>query len=304
MRNWCIVLLLMCCVSVGAQQIVDRSAKKRPEWYGTTRQGFLVVTGVDSDLQKAQQKTLNEVKLQILQSVAQNVTYSNEMMTELLTQNQDVQTTTSFREQGTTRVANLPFLTGIALSRAADSYWELQRDKQSGEMQYAFCLLYPYSDADYQELKAQFDELEGRMEKVVSDAEAAKDNIADAETIGETVDKLTTAYNYFIDGRRRSWTKQTIEAYNALYSQMAIKTEKIGRAKYLCRLTLGGSKINCSTQPKFRSECASDLKCESADGEFILTFDDSDCIADEPNSISITLRLDGHLIKSQLRIDR
>lgn len=166
MRNWCIVLLLMCCVSVGAQQIVERSAKKRPEWYGTTRQGFLVVTGVDSDLQKAQQKTLNEVKLQILQSVAQNVTYSNEMMTELLTQNQDVQTTTSFREQGTTRVANLPFLTGITLSRAADSYWELQRDKQSGEMQYAFCLLYPYSDADYQELKAQFDELEGRMEKV------------------------------------------------------------------------------------------------------------------------------------------
>lgn len=68
-------------------KIIDKSAKKAPEWLGTATEGFLVVTVRANSLADAQSKALDEITERIIKSVASNVTVSQTNVASEVTTN-------------------------------------------------------------------------------------------------------------------------------------------------------------------------------------------------------------------------
>lgn len=290
MKKLLFLTFLLLSTNINAQKIIDRSQKKRPDWYGVTRSGFLIVSASSTDLESAKQKSLTELKVQILQSVAQHIEYSTETIVEQLTHNQEVSSNIILKRTGAIHVADLPFISGISLSNATDSYWELSEDKTTGERAYVFSVLYPYSQTDFQALKSQFEKLDSNMEKIVYEGLDSIDKVESIEDIEDKITQLRMAQGYFFDNKRKKWSQNVLLSYKRLFSQLSFVSKKISKGKYQLWLNLNGRNIRCAIIPKLKSDCASNLQCSVENGQYMISFDDSDCIAGEENIISITLR--------------
>ena len=71
-------LLFSLTSTVSAQfKVVDKSSKKAPAWYQQMVADYLIVSAHEPTLEEAQAACLQEVKKQIIQAVAQNITFQN-----------------------------------------------------------------------------------------------------------------------------------------------------------------------------------------------------------------------------------
>ena len=70
------LLLAACCMTLAQDKVVERSAKKTPEWLNQANDGAFVVTVTASSLADAQVKAMTEVTERIILSVASNVSVS------------------------------------------------------------------------------------------------------------------------------------------------------------------------------------------------------------------------------------
>lgn len=281
-----------------SQKVTERSPKKRPDWVGITRQDYLIVSAIDADLENAKQKCLASVKVQMLESVAQNVEYSTETLVEQFTHNQDVESNISFRQQGKTSVVNLPYISGITLAKAEESYWE--KITENGENYYVFSLLYPYKNSDYQTLKNEFEKLDTEMEDVVRRYEGKLHDLKSVEEIQQRKDELKLAYDYFFDAKRRAWVANVINQYQKLFANLTVESKCVERCRYQCWITLGGNKIKSAVIPTMKAECATRMKCVTDGETYIVTFSDEDCIEDESNFINMTFKWKERTLKHKL----
>lgn len=288
------------CFEAAAQRVIDRSQKKRPDWIGKIEKNHLIVSATADDLESAMQKSLASVKIQMLESVAQNIEYATETLIEQFTRNQEVESNITFRQQGKTNVVNLPYLSGISLSKAEASYWELVSDNSTKEKTYIFYLLYPYASSDYQALKNEFDRLDAQMVEVVKKHEEALLDIESVDAIGAALDELFLAYEYFFDKQRRSRTNNVIRSYQKIYANLSMESKRIARHAFQCRITFKGNPLTCSTLPTLQAACASRLKCTTDSETYTVTFSDEDCIEDEPNYIELIFRWNPYTLKHKL----
>lgn len=284
-------------VDADAQKVTERSRKNRPEWIGGTQKEYLIVSARGKDLESAKQKCLAAVKVQMLESVAQNIEYSTETLVEQFTHNEEVESNISFRQKGKTSVVNLPYISGISLANAEDSYWEKVADETDC---YIFHLLYPYSTSDYRTLKEEFDKLDAEMDNLVRKHENTIADIRSVEEIESGIEALFIAQEYFFDAKRRAWTGHVMERYRQLFARLAVESECVGKCRFRCWITLDGNVLKSSVIPVMKAACASRLQC-TTDGEtYIVSFSDEDCIEDEPNYINLTFRWKEYTLKHKL----
>ena len=92
----------------------------------------MIVSASGTTMQEAMQKALNEVTEQIIRAVANNVTVrQTNTMSETVT-GSGIESSDVYTYLSSMNSANLPFLKGITLSKAEESYWEKLRDKRTG----------------------------------------------------------------------------------------------------------------------------------------------------------------------------
>lgn len=297
-----IVGLCLCLfpVSLFSQHVIERSMKKRPEWVGTTMQGYLIVSASANELEYAKQKCLTSIKVQMLESIAQNVEYSTETLIEQITQNQNVETNIAFKQKGKTTVVNLPYLTGISLSKAESSYWELCYDKETQERFYTFSVLYPYPEREYQSLKKDFEKMDGEIVDMVKGCEMRIQRQTNLDEAENDLVKLDLAKEYFFDKARILWVDSVIELYKRFFSNIMVDSELVSDNCYRCHLKNNGVLLSCSVVPRLKSECATDVKCFIDKGVYLVTFSNEDCIEDEHNYIELNFRFSLCNIKHKL----
>lgn len=299
-RFFTLIFLSTYAICMYSQQIVERSAKKRPSWIGQVKEGYLITSATAPTLEEAQRKCMSSVKIQMLESVAQNIEYSSEILVEQLTHNDEVQSNISFSQKGKTNVANLPYISGISLSNASEAYWEHIRDKETGESYYTYSLLYPFTNADYQKLKSDFDALDKAMVNVMQRIEENIHNVNSVDSIESDIDKLESVRDYFFDKNRKAKANLLIEQHKRLLYKLNIESKRIERCKYRCWLTLDGKTIECSSLPKCKSETAIKIKTVIDEGSFVITFSDEECVNDDDNYIDIVLKLKHNTLKHRL----
>ena len=114
--------MLFSVVSLSAAvKVVERSYKKAPVWLNTMETEYIITSAVADDLERAKALCMDNIRTQVIESVAQNVqsssasTLSQETMTSGITDFVD-----NFSSTFKTQAATVPFLTGISASKAED----------------------------------------------------------------------------------------------------------------------------------------------------------------------------------------
>ena len=300
-----LALASMLCQTASAEdKVIDKSAKRVPEWLTGPAEGFLVVTVDAPSISKAQKLALDEVTERILRSVASNVSIEqrNEI-SETAVDGSVASSNDSFTLTSRIKSANLPFLKGISLSKATDVYWVRLRDKKTGAERYEYSVKYPFSRMDQRMLQAEFEELEAEKEAELDELERQADNITSLDDISAGLAGCDALAEYFVDNVRAAKVKSLKTRYNNMYKAIGILGTVTGKGTAECALCINGRAVRCGLMPAVTSNCASDINVTPSDGMYRITYDTSDCLPDEENYITVTFRVRGKRIEHRMSLN-
>ena len=115
-------LLFSLTSTVSAQfKVVDKSSKKAPAWYQQMVADYLIVSAHEPTLEEAQAACLQEVKKQIIQAVAQNITFSESSnLNQKLEGEEITEFVDTYSSTTDVKAATVPFIQGISLSKVEE----------------------------------------------------------------------------------------------------------------------------------------------------------------------------------------
>lgn len=290
-------------IGMAAQtKVIDKSAKKAPDWVNGAVDGYLVVTVEASTLADAQQKSIQLVTERIIQSVATSVSVSQSNEMSSVSIDGSVEEKEAFRQVSKMKSANLPFLKGISPAKIEDIYWIKVQDKATKREHYEYSVKYPYTKAEQRQLEQEFEKLDAEK---MAELESLKKNInslGSIEEIKSSILQLNTLKEYFFDDVRQSQVDGLIAQYKDLYSAIAISGSLVEEGKLECQMLLNGRPVRVATVPKVTSNCASQIKTRQAGDKFTITYDAVDCLPEEENFINVEFRINGKRIDSKFLI--
>ncbi len=287
-------------------KVVERSEKKVPVWVGKMETGYIVTSAVADDLERAKSLCMDQVRSQVIESVAQNVqvssesTLSQETMTEGITDFVD-----NFSSTFKTQAATVPFLSGISASKAEDSYWEKRVERGTGRVTWLYAVKYPFPRI---ELKRLVDAFNTRDAEMVARYDRLREmydggGIESVEQIDRAVSELTPLIDYFFDDVRKGDARMLQRNYGALYGQVFLSEVSARPGEYVYRLMLGDRPISCSRKPSLRSETLAQLHAEKRGMEWVVTYDYSTADVAEENAIQLAQRIGSSTVRERIVAD-
>lgn len=280
---------LLVTVVAAQTKVVEKSAKKVPEWLNTAAEGYLVVSVRSNSLAEGQTKALTEITERIIQSVASNVTVSKKNVLSEVNVNGSIESSDAFTQVSKIKSANLPFLKGISLSNAEEIYWEKVRDKATGKEHYDYSVKYPFSRSEQRKLIAEFEALDAEKVAQYEALEQKISSIESVDEIGQAITELNTLSGYFFDDVRLSQVEGLTTRYKQLYDALSLTGTFLENGKYQCQVLLDGNPVRVATKPKVTSNCAGQIGVRPADGMFVISYDAEDCLPEEENFLNISL---------------
>lgn len=285
---------LLLAVGVAAQtKVIDKSAKKAPEWLNTAVDDYLIVTVTAQSLADAQTKALAEVTERIIQSVASNVTVSARNEMSEVNTNGSIDSKDAYTRISKMKSANLPFLKGISSTKVEDVYWLKLQDKSTKKEYYEYSVKYPFSRAEQAGLVKQFEELDAEKVAQYEALEQKINEIESVEEIGSCIAQLDALIEYFFDEVRLTQAKGLQKRYRQLYDALTVTGTFVEEGTYRCQVLLEGNPVKVSVRPKVTSNCAGQLSVRPSEGAFIITYDAIDCLPEEENFLDILFRIGG-----------
>lgn len=286
-------LLLMTANASAQTKVIEKSAKKTPEWLNTAVDDYLVVSVTANSLADAQNKALNEITERIIQAVASNVTVSQRSELSEVNLNGSIDSKDAYSRVSTIRSANLPFLKGISLSKVEDIYWQKVQDKTTKKEHYDYSVKYPFSSSEQRKLIAEFEAMDAEKVTQYEALEQKLNEIESVEEIKDCITRLNTLGEYFFDEVRQSQVKGLQERYRQLYDALSVTGTFLEEGKYQCQVLLDGNPVRVATLPKVSSNCAAQLSVTPTDGMFVVDYNAIDCLPDEDNFLAIQFRIAG-----------
>lgn len=304
MKRWtAMICLALMAIGMAAQtKVIDKSAKKAPDWVNGAVDGYLVVTVEASTLADAQQKSIQLVTERIIQSVATSVSVSQNSEMSSVSSDGSVEEKEAFRQVSKMKSANLPFLKGISPAKIEDIYWIKVQDKATKREHYEYSVKYPYTKAEQRQLEQEFEKLDAEKVAELESLKKKLRNIESIEEIKSSILQLNTLKEYFFDDVRQSQVDGLIAQYKDLYSAISISGSLVEEGKYECQMLLNGKPVKVATVPKVTSNCASQIKVRQSGDTFTITYDAVDCLPEEENFINVEFRINGKRIDSKFLI--
>ena len=280
-------------------KVIEKSAKKAPEWLYSATDGFIVVTVEASNLGDAQQRALQLVTERIILSVATSVSVSQDNEISSVSTDGSVAEKESFKQVSRMKSANLPFLKGISPSKIKEIYWIKLQDKATKAEHYEYSVKYPYSKTEQLQLVDEFERLDASKDQEYETLKNKLDNIESIEEIKQGILQLNSLKEYFFDNVRLSQVNALTEQYKALYNAITLSGKLSEAGKYEIQMLLNGKPVKVATVPTVTSNCASQIKVVPSGKKFIVTYDAIDCLGDEENFINVQFRINGKRIESK-----
>ncbi|MDE7025006.1 MAG: hypothetical protein K2O88_03895 [Paramuribaculum sp.] len=143
-----LVALMFTCGAYAKTKVIEKSAKKVPEWVYDPGEGYMLVTVDAPSLSKAQDLAMEMLTERIIESVATNVSTSTVSEISHTSSNGEISEQETFNRSARLRSANLPFLKGISHTKIQGVYWAKVRDENSKREWIEYSIRYPFSKAD------------------------------------------------------------------------------------------------------------------------------------------------------------
>lgn len=297
--------MLFSVVSLSAAvKVVERSSKKAPVWLNTMETEYIITSAVADDLERAKALCMDNIRTQVIESVAQNVqssgtsTLSQETMTSGITDFVD-----NFSSTFKTQAATVPFLTGISASKAEDYYWEKRQDKDTGEITWLYSIKYPFPRIELKRLVDIFDTNDRKMVARYEQLRAEYDDIESVEQIDKAISDLKPLIDYFFDDVRKGDAQTLQRNYSALYGRIFLSEVSSRPGEYVYRLMLGDNPVSISRKPSLKSETLTQLHAEKRGTEWVVTYDYSDADVNEQNVIRLSQRIGPLSIREEIFAD-
>lgn len=285
--------LVGCVVTAYCQtKVVESSAKKAPKWLGATAQDFIITSAIKPDLESAKNQCLDNVKIHIIDAVAQNVRFSTTSTIDQSSGNEGITDfSDKFASELKTQAANVPYIRGTSLSKVADSYWEKRIDKKTKQESYLYTIKYPFPSVELKKLVYEFEKQDKEMYDKYLDLEQQLSKVTSVEQISRNIAALNPLINYFFDDVRKGAAKSLQGAYNKLFDGITIEelSSKPGEARLA--FMLEGRTITTSQRPTIKSECATNIAYKYQDNQYVVTYDNEYCDKDKLNQISLSFRI-------------
>ena len=298
------LVALLCTSAQAEDKVVEKSAKKIPEWLTGAADGFLVVTVEAPSIADAQRLALDEVTERIIRSVASNVSVDQRTeLSETVTDGSVSSSTDTYTRNSRIRSANLPFLKGITLSKVADIYWVKLRDKHTKAERYEYSVKYPYSRMDQRMLQAEFEELDAEKSAELEALEQKLDNITSLDDISAGIAGCDALAEYFVDNVRAAQVNALKARYNGLYKTVGVLGAVTGNGTAECALSVNGNAVRSGLMPTVTSNCASNISVVPTDGTYRITYDTSDCLPDEENYLTVSFRVRGKRVEHRMSLN-
>lgn len=289
-------LLLMSMAAFGQTKVIERSAKKAPEWLNVATPNFLVVTVEAHSIAEAQTKAIDEVRERIILSVATNVSVKQTNTSSETVSNDAIESSDEFKRVARMRSANIPFLNGISMAKVAELYWEKKQVKASKEEYYEYSIKYPFSSIEQRRLQNEFEKVYAEKVADLEALESGIDNLESIDDIPAALAKLKALKEYFFDDVKNSEIEGLAERYKSLYNTLSVTGQFTENGKYRCVVMLNGRPIRVSKVPVVKSNCASQISVIQSEGAFIISYDATDCMPEEENYLDIKFTIEGKKI--------
>lgn len=302
-----ISFLLIVCLSTSAQfKVIEKSAKKAPAWYQQMVEDYLIVSAHEPTIEQAQAACLQELKKQIIQAVAQNITFAEASnMSQRLENDEITEFVDTYSSNTDVKAATVPFVQGISLSKVEEYYWEKLQNKKTKEVYYDYAIKYPFTRLELKKLVKDFETRDKKYEAQLAELENHLNNIQSVEDIQASILKIDPLEEYFFDSMRKKRASSLRQSYKQLYEMISIQGNTTRLGEYECHLLLQGQPISISTMPRLKSNCASQLSSRSEDGgkTIRILYDAADCLETEENFVEALFRLGGKAVSHKFYVD-
>lgn len=298
-----VILLLTLLVYLAAYadvKILERSAKKAPDWITGAAEGYLVAFVEAPDIAQARSRAEQDIAAQIAMAVARNVeaSYRN-TSSETVTDN-DVDSHDEYSSVIAVQGANLPFLKGISLSNAEDIYWVKVQDKSNKSVYYQYYVKYPFFRQHLSSLMREFEEYDAAKEAELQELESGVDNVGSLDAINSGIGQLKALGQYFFDSVRKQRVSSLLSRYQALTKQVVMNGNFTDSRTLVVSLSLNGHPFRASAPGKASSNCATDLQINlTGDGTYRVTFNGDYCLDDEENYIEFNTAVGSNRLKGR-----
>lgn len=271
------------------EKVVEQSDKRRPEWIGCSTSSTIAITETGKTLAEVQEKALASIRQNIINSVAVNITSTEEMTSRQVSKDNLYSVMHDYTSTLMTEAAKLPFMSNISLSNAKDIYWEKIYSKADKTYRYEYSVCYPFDEIERRNLVREFLAIDN---KKVAELEALRreaETLTDLDRIPRALNALEELHAYFFDEVRRNETQEVMKNFRGLYKQVSIEVEEEQAGECIYSLRISGRRVVTSIPARLKSDSALDMAVKAIDNErYMLSYDASYASPRDINSIEIS----------------
>ena len=305
-RFYCFLLCCCFCVFADAAQykVVERSAKHAPEWVGQAIPGYLIFSAESATLDMAQQICMENIKNEIVNAIAANITATTTSFSEQTGTNGEFAITEGFRSDLKTIAARLPFVSGITIANVEDSYWEKRYDSKQKKYSYLVFLKYPFSRMERNRLIAEFQQYDAEKYKTLTDIKMQADNLTNVDDIARYLSDIEPLITYFFDETRKAEAESLQKSLRQIYKNIAVVPLSNELGKYSYALMYNGRKLSASRLPLARSEYASDISVvHQSDTTYVVIYNYDGCLPEDENTVDLVFNFGGYTNRHKFNFD-
>lgn len=290
MKRYIIIIsLLFTIFNIYAQQkVVERSAKKAPDWIGVAQADYVIVSAEDATLEAAKERCLANIRQAIISSVAVNIS-SKELSFDTQTiDGEQTEVLRRYESQVETVAAKLPFVQGVALDDA-EIYWKKIYDKSAKNYKYEVHAKYPFPLLKRNSLVMEYMKIEQEHNEAFQRLKQSFETFTEIEYIGRAMNELSALYEYYIDQTRKNDVKVLRENYRKLYNSISIVPYYSALGDIVYYLNLEGRRMTTSRRPTIKSQYATEVSFSPVDDNmYRITYNYKHCQTGDDNKIDVT----------------
>ncbi len=298
-----IIFFLTAAVSMAQEKVVEKSGKK-PDWIGQTMPEAIIVSNNNEDLNAAQARCMEEVKKEIANSVAVNISTSSSNSIEETMYNENYSSYSKYTSEIEQIAAELPYISGISITDA-ETYWEKIYIKKEKKYYYRYHLKYPFHYSFRQKLINEFKRIDSQKQAKLNELEKAYENISAVEDIKKHLIELQTLKDYFFDSTRQAETTELERKFKELYKQITVQEIENIPGKYTFTLMLKNRTVSLASTPRLISDYATNMSIsrDNSNNTFVVKYDYKGCTDEDENKVKIVINLGNGSITHTFRFD-
>lgn len=286
-------LLLTTSYLSAQEKVVESSARRAPEWIGTTQSGYIITSSESATLEDAKRACLANIQQSIISGVAVNISSQETTYNAQLHSGENYYVTQNYESRVEAIATKLPYLQGITIDNS-EIYWQRVYNKADKSYKYVVHVKYPFSAAERNAIVSEFRRIEKEHNDKFQQIAESFSTFTEVEYIGRAMTDLDALCEYYIDDVRKSEVLALKEKFRKLYGAISITPYYTSLGDIVYSLNLDGRRVVTSRKPVIKSEYATQIEyTPSEDNLYRVTYNYEYCQPEDENKIDISYQFTG-----------